>query len=99
MNNLRTHNGRVPVGTNDPDHPIRLVDFPTQAEFNQLYGNRVTGESLGRYYAMLSARAAGATLTAVAHDYGITKERVRQIEAKFLRMMTKKANASETLKP
>lgn len=99
MNNLRNHNGRVPVGTNDPDHPIRLVDFPTRDEFGQLYGNRVTGANLHRYYAMLSARAGGATLTTVAHDFGITKERVRQIEAKFLRMMTKKIHASGTLKP
>lgn len=95
MNNLRLHNGRVPIETGHKDHPLRLVDFPTKDEFDALYGNRVTGDSLGRYYEMLRARTGGATLTAVAKTYGITKERVRQIEAKFLRLMTQKQRASK----
>ena len=87
MSNLRLYGGRVPVETGDPTHPIRLVEFPTFEQFRELYGNQVKGDNLPRYFRMLTARANGATLTDAAKAEGVTKERARQIEAKFLRLM------------
>lgn len=87
MNNLRLYGGRVPLPTGHPDNPILLVDFPSREDFEALYGKRVKGENIGRYWEMLRARAQGATLTEAAKSQGLTRERVRQIEAKFLRLM------------
>jgi uncharacterized protein (DUF433 family) len=87
--NLRLYGGRVPLPSTNPDHPIVLVDFPDRATFESLYGKGVTAESLDRQWGILKGRAQGKSLTEAAKDYGITKERVRQIEAKFLRLMQK----------
>ena len=87
MSNLRLYGGQVPVETGDLTHPIRLVAFPTFDQFRELYGNQVKDENLPRYFRMLTARANGATLTDAARAEGVTKERARQIEAKFLRLM------------
>ena len=93
--NLRDYAGRVPLFTDDPDLPIRLTDFPSWEEFEGLYGNRVSAENRARYYSMLKDRAAGATLTDAGRKAGVTKERVRQVEAKFLRLMRRAKLASE----
>ena len=87
MNNLRLYGGRVPILTHDKAHPILLVDFPTWEVFDTLFGKRVTAQNRSRYFEMLVARSKGATLTDVAKSQGVTKERVRQVEAKFLRLM------------
>ena len=87
MNNLRLYGGRVPLLTGDADHPVKLVDFPTREVFDSLYGKRVKGENLQRYWEMLTARAKGASLADAGRSQAITRERVRQIEAKFLRLM------------
>lgn len=89
MQNLRLFNGRVPVAINNPDHPIVLVDFPTREDFDLLYGRRVSADHLDRYWHMLKSRAEGKTLIEAGKPYGLTRERVRQIEAKFLRLMTR----------
>lgn len=87
MNNLRIYGGRVPILTQDKAHPILLVDFPTWEVFDTLFGKRVSAENRSRYFQMMTTRAKGATLTEVAKSQGVTKERVRQVEAKFLRLM------------
>jgi ssDNA-specific exonuclease RecJ len=87
MNNLRLYGGRVPILTGDAAHPIQLVDFPTREVFASLYGKQVKGENIERYWQMLNARAKGATLVDAGRSQAITRERVRQIEAKFLRLM------------
>jgi hypothetical protein len=87
--NLREHNGRVPLRTNDPDSPIRLVDFPSKEVFTALFGNRVTAAHLERAYLLMQGRLGGMTLRQLANNTGISVERIRQIEAKFLRALTK----------
>jgi hypothetical protein len=87
MSNLRLYGGKVPVETGDAVHPVQLVEFPTFERFRELYGNQVKSDNLPRYFRMLTARANGATLTDAAKAEGVTKERARQIEAKFLRLM------------
>ncbi len=87
MLNLRLYGGRVPIATGHDEIPIQLVDFPSRDDFAALYGKRVKGENVERYFQMMTARAKGDSLAAIARAQGVTRERVRQIEAKFLRMM------------
>jgi len=84
---LRDYPGRVPIMTGHPDTPVLLVDFPTQEEFDVLFGHRVSVLNRQRYYRMLEARSKGATLADAGKLAGVTRERMRQIEAKFLRLM------------
>jgi hypothetical protein len=87
--NLRAHNGRVPLTTNNPDNPIRLVDFPSKEIFISLFGSRVTAENLERYYLLMLGRLGGSTLRQLANTTGLSVERIRQIEAKFLRALSR----------
>lgn len=83
--NLRQGEGKVPIYTGGA-HPYKLVPFPSKGEFDALYTN-LGQASKDKYWEILKARAAGAMLTEAGKPFGITKERVRQIEAKFLRLM------------
>lgn len=93
--NLRAHNGRVPLPSNNPDSPIRLVDFPTKEVFYSLFGNRVTTKNLDRYYLIMQVRLGGSTLRQIANTTGLSVERIRQIEAKFLRAMARHYERTE----
>jgi len=85
--NLKNSGGMVPLRTNDIERPWRVVPFPDKETFAKLFsrGRRGPGIDIERYWDVLTKRSAGATLTATAKEFGITKERVRQMEAKFLR--------------
>lgn len=91
MNTLRPFAGKIPIYT---DSGVTLIDFPDREDFESLYSMRVKAESLDRFYAILKARAGGATLVDCAKPYGLTKERVRQIEAKFLRLIRERYTPS-----
>lgn len=94
--NLKLYGGRVPIGTGDPDNPIRVVDFPSRDDFNALWGKGVRAENRDRYWDMLTTRAGGASLAEVAYRHSVSRERLRQIEAKFLRLMRRKILLSST---
>jgi len=79
----------VAIKSNLVTHPYVLVDFPTRAQFNIMYGGRVKGESLDKYWKVVTARARGATLDEAGRPYELTRERVRQIEAKFILLVSK----------
>jgi len=85
--NLKNSGGMVPLRTDDIERPWRVVPFPDKETFARLFSHNKRGPSVDieRYWAVLTKRSAGATLTATAKEFGITKERVRQMEAKFLR--------------
>jgi hypothetical protein len=87
--NLRMHNGRVPLRTTNPDSPVRLVDFPSKEVFQSLFGNRVTAANLERYYLIMQGRLSGLTLKQLGTTNGLSVERIRQLEAKFLRVLAK----------
>jgi hypothetical protein len=87
--NLRMHNGRVPLRTTNPDSPVRLVDFPSKEVFQSLFGNRVTAANLERYYLIMQGRLSGLTLKQLGATNGLSVERIRQLEAKFLRVLAK----------
>lgn len=84
MTNIK--NGRVPVATGNPESPYSMKLFPSYEKFCSLYKASVKPETLDRYYKILSLRVKGATLVESGKPYGITKQAVRQIEAKFIRL-------------
>jgi hypothetical protein len=81
--NLSQGNGRVPIPSGQADMPYLLVDFPTREVFDSLYGSR---SNVDRKWAILNTRVKGATLTESGKQYDLSRERVRQIEAMFIRL-------------
>jgi DNA-directed RNA polymerase sigma subunit (sigma70/sigma32) len=84
--NLKDAGGRVPIKTDDPNMPYRLVDFPDRAAFDKLLA-KVAPANRDKYWAILKKRAEGATLTDAGGLYGLSRERVRQMETKFMRLV------------
>jgi len=86
--NLRECNGMVPIRTDDIERPWKLIPFPGKEEFSAMFkSRRGPSVNIDRYWEVLTTRASGANLTETAKQFGITKERVRQMEAKFLRQV------------
>lgn len=88
MVNLRNCGGKVPV-LFSTKHEARyvLLEFPTWEEFKQMYAKHTSDELKGRYWNILRARVHGKTLAEAGKSYGVTRERVRQIEARFQRLV------------
>lgn len=91
--NLRSCNGRVPIWGPDETRPIVLVEFPEREVFMGLYashaGGRTPMECRERYWEILNALKDGATLEEAGRPYGLSRERIRQIEAKFKRLLSR----------
>ena len=97
--NPRLTGGKIPIQTGNDRHPIMLVDLPDRELFDSLF-RYLRPEGKERYWNILTERLSGKTLTEVASSRGITKERVRQIEAKILRVLSihyREVIASETV--
>lgn len=87
--NLRDGKGRVPIrnrSTNDRT-PWLLVDFPSKKDFYDIYSKHRSTELIEKYQKILKLRAKGKTLAESGAPFGLTRERVRQIEARFQRLM------------
>jgi hypothetical protein len=87
--NLKEGLGKVPI-RNSTQHeatPYLLVNFPTRAEFDAMYSKHRSQELKDKYWAILNARSQGKTLTSAGKPYGLTRERTRQIEARFQRLV------------
>lgn len=82
--NIRFTNGRIPIYIGG-NQPIILVEAPDRELFNRLMGSRVRKEI---YWQALQARLSGKTMQEVATQIGVTRERVRQMEAKILRRLS-----------
>ena len=87
--NLKQGNGKVPIEVGG-ETPWLLVPFPTREEFDELYTPLVTKKSGNKYFEILTARSRGYTLQGAGAAFNVTRERVRQIEAKFQRLMLEK---------
>jgi hypothetical protein len=97
--NPRLTGGKIPIQTGNDRHPIMLVDLPDRGLFDSLF-KHLRPEGKERYWDILTERLSGKTLTEVASARGVTKERVRQIEAKILRVLSihyREVIASETV--
>ena len=94
--NLRDAQGKVPVHTGSATNPYLLAEFPTFQEFCTLFRRRVRAELLYKYWDILERRRKGMTLIDAGRPHHLTKERVRQIEAKFLRLFRESYFAKES---
>lgn len=86
--NIRLCNGKIPIQTGDERHPIMLVDPPDRELFDSLFYRGVPMERKDIYWDILNDRLGGLTLKDVSLKHKITRERVRQIEAKIIRRLT-----------
>lgn len=87
MMTLKEGRGKVPIPMKG-SNPYKLVDFPSREVFNAMYNRQVSDDSKDKYWDILNARSRGATLVEAGKPYSITRERVRQIEAKFIRLVS-----------
>lgn len=81
--NLKDCNGKVPVFVGGAA-PYKVVDFPTRKAFNLMY-KRSNPVMQDKIWSILKMRTAGHTHGEVGKKHDLTPERIRQIEAKFLR--------------
>lgn len=93
--NLKHCGGRVPIFLGG-DTPYILVEFPDRKTFDGLYSKHTRDGSRKRYWAILNQLRKGKSLAEAGSGYGITKEGVRLIEAKFLRLMRESYLKSKT---
>lgn len=85
--NPRLTGGKIPIQTGNDRHPIMLVDLPDRELFDSLF-THLRPDGKDKYWDILTERLSGKTLTEVASARGVTKERVRQIEARILRALS-----------
>ena len=76
---------KIAIPTNDPLHPIQFIDWPDRAQLNDMYSVRTKPERLDVYWDIVNRRRHGETLEAIGRVHGISRERVRQVEWKFIR--------------
>jgi DNA-directed RNA polymerase sigma subunit (sigma70/sigma32) len=88
--NLRLAKGKVPVYVGG-DAPYQLVPFPTKKEFDEMF-KRNNKDLRDKYWNVLKMRSKGHTLQSIGSEYTLTRERIRQIEAKFLRKVSTSLN-------
>ena len=92
MISLRDGKGKVPIwnSTQHEATPYLMVDFPTREEFDALYSKHKSQELRDRYWTILHSRIQGKTLAESGKPFGLTRERVRQIEARFQKLLGKR---------
>jgi len=90
--NLKEGRGKVPIwnSTQHEATPYLLVDFPSREEFDALYSKHRSQDLKDKYWDILNARSQGKTLVDSGNPFGLTRERVRQIEARFQRLVGKR---------
>ena len=86
--NIALTNGKIPIQTGDERHPIMLVDPLDRRLFDSLFYRGVPAARKDVYWRVLHARLDGKTMREVGETHGISRERVRQMEAKMLRMLS-----------
>ena len=86
--NLRLAGSKIPIQTGNDRHPIMLIDPPERESFDDLFRKGVPKARKDIYWRALQERLAGKTLKEVGESLGVTRERVRQMEAKMVRLLS-----------
>lgn len=81
--NLKQGEGKVPIFAGG-ETPWLLVDWPTREAFYEMFKRSPGRETI---WEMLRARSNGATLQELSGVFGVSRERIRQYEARFQRKM------------
>ena len=81
--NLRLAKGKVPI-QGKGETPFLLVDFPSMEVFVKTYKGHT--KNIDRYWDIVNRLSSGMTMEEAGKPYALTRERVRQIEAKFIRL-------------
>lgn len=84
--NLKLAEGKVPIRSKGETLYL-LVDFPSKEDFYRLYAKHKSKDLKDKYWTILNSRAQGLTLADAGKPFGLTRERVRQIEARFQRLV------------
>lgn len=81
--NLKEGKGKIPIRT-EGETPWLLIDWITREQFDEMYSFH-SPERREILWLMLTIRGRGATLSEAGRIGRVTRERMRQIEAKFQR--------------
>jgi hypothetical protein len=81
--NLKLAKGKVPI-RGKGETPFLLVDFPSMEVFKKIYKGH--NKNIGMYWEIVNRLSSGMTMTEAGKPYALSRERVRQIEAKFVRL-------------
>lgn len=82
--NLRLAKGKVPI-QGKGETPFLLIDFPNKEVFKKTYKGHK--KNIEMYWDILNRLSSGMTMVEAGQPYALTRERVRQIEAKFVRSL------------
>jgi hypothetical protein len=82
--NLRLSKGKVPI-QGKGETPFLLIDFPSEEEFKKVYKGHSNNAEM--YWDIVNRLSSGMTMVEAGKPYALTRERVRQIEAKFVRSL------------
>ena len=82
--NLKTAKGKVPI-RGKGETPFLLIDFPSKEEFMKVYKGHASNTEM--YWDIVNRLSSGMTMVEAGKPYALTRERVRQIEAKFIRLL------------
>lgn len=83
--NLRFTNGRIPVHLGDR---IVFMALPEREMFNSIFRTGVKPTNKDFYWAVINGRLSGKTLLELAGEHGVSKERIRAVEAKTIRLLS-----------
>jgi hypothetical protein len=81
--NLKLAKGKVPI-RGKGETPFLLVDFPSMEVFKKTYKGH--NKNIEMYWDIVNRLSSGMTMTEAGEPYALSRERVRQIEAKFVRL-------------
>jgi hypothetical protein len=82
--NLRSAKGKVPIKGRG-ETPFLLIDFPSIEVFKKIYKGHAN--NIEMYWDIVSRLKSGMTMVEAGKPYALSRERVRQIEAKFIRLL------------
>ena len=82
--NLKLAKGKVPI-RGKGETPFLLIDFPSKEVFKKTYKGHTN--NIEMYWDIVNRLSSGMTMVEAGQPYALTRERVRQIEAKFVRLL------------